>query len=101
MEGKKQPGCSTLVEYFKENPYKRRVVCRCICRRGEGERKKRQREKEGEGKEGLSMQRERSTEKQSQWAGFPEGKKIIIMSEYTTDEPQNEQKLPKPRSCNK
>lgn len=100
MEGKKQLGFSTLVEYFKENPYKRRVVCRRTCRRGEGERKKRQREKEGERREGLSMQRERSTEKQSQWGGFPEETKIIT-SEYTTDEPQNEQKLPKPRSYNK
>lgn len=79
MEGKKQLGFSTLVEYFKENPYKRGVVCRRIWRRGEGEREKRQREKEGERKEGLSVQRERSTEQQSQWRGFPEEIKIIII----------------------
>jgi len=46
-----------------------------MCRRGEGERKERQREKEGERREGLRTQRERSTEKQSQWGGFPEEKK--------------------------
>lgn len=47
MEGKKQLGLATLVEYFKEEPSKRRVGCRCICRKGEGE-KKRQRERRRE-----------------------------------------------------
>lgn len=83
MQGKKQLGFSTLVEYSKEKPYKRRVVCRRICRRGERERKNRQREKERERKT-LNMQRERSTEKQRQWGRFPKEKNVRIYHRRTT-----------------